>query len=87
MQDPVARTVSSHNMVQSVLQQEQYCTKNDAGETVCRPKQPLLEMARAGRDLDFEWPEDISGCNFNSTVRRPKPATAGVNLSQRKFDI
>ena len=73
MQDPVARTVSSHNMLQSVLQQDDYCVKGPDGEKLCRPVQSLLDLTRSSAALNIDWPEHLSGCNFNSTVRRPKP--------------
>ena len=65
VQDPVARTVSSHNML--------YNAKvNCYGSSCRRPTLPLLQEFRKHRDLDFDWPEDLSGCNFNEKLRNPE---------------
>lgn len=62
MQDPVARTVSSHNMMYT---QAHRC----AGKVCSVDTAPLLQEFRKDRDLNFKWPEDLTGCNFDSVVR------------------
>jgi hypothetical protein len=34
-----------------------------------KPPLPLLQEFRKHRDLKLSWPESLSGCNFNETVR------------------
>jgi hypothetical protein len=61
VQDPVARTVSSHNMM---YQDSTRCW----GKVCSEQPDPLLEEFRKHRDLQFKWPEDLTGCNFNKEV-------------------
>lgn len=69
VQDPVARTVSSHNMEIEAQKSSKKCWGRGTNRVCRREMLPLLQEFRSQRDLDFDWPEDLSGCNFNETVR------------------
>lgn len=69
MQDPVARTVSSHNM-------EYHANGRCYGDTCHRIYPPLLQEFRNNRDFNFTLPPHMAnlttrpvGCNFNELVR------------------
>ena len=63
-------------MVKTRFNKKTVCVENESGEQKCHeeenPPPPILDKFRQERDLDMDWPEDLTGCNFNQTVRTPR---------------